>query len=1045
MKKGNQKGNPSFSKCVNTHKLIPIMGIIFILLGFLQTEVISQTIITVGASGANYTTIETAYVTGIPSTISGSYIIELQTNYTPSSESFPITLAAKTGASSSNTITIRPASGVTSAFNITANVTSQTFTFSGADYVIIDGRPGGTGTNKFITIENSNTGTSGATTNAIQFISDATYNVIKYCTIKGSFTGSTAGSGAISFYTATTTGNDNNTIQYCDLTGGSSGRPYALIGANGTSLKENDGNLIEYNNFYDHFVDTLSSYAISIGQYNNSFIIRNNSFYETTTFAPHSAILIPTGAYSYTHISIGNLSYGYEITNNYFGGKSSECGGSAMEIDGSTAPVAAASYKAILLSLGSSGITSIQGNTIKNISIKSNSTSMFSGIYLSALSSGGSVNIGDVTGNVIGSSTGTASIMLTSYYTLANTSYGIYLSGAGTINASNNTIGSITASNNTPASYPSSIIAINSAATGTQTINNNNIGSASTSNSIYSTSNLTAALVQVVRGIICAGNLTSATISGNTISNLRNDYAGTTANCGTYGIGVSLAGNYTIINNSICYLYNANGNTSNTEQGSVVGIFNVATGSSGTEGQHITGNNINNLYNTHPTAGVQPVGLYFKGLADGKDYSSNIANNFIHSIYKSSSSTSATIIGIHIDNNTTTTTYNIYRNIFNNIISLGTGENDNCLIYGVYESNTAKKINNIYFNTLYIGGSPNGNLNTMAIYIAGTNTSNQRDIRNNIFVNARSRTGGTGKHYAAYFGNATGLTVNYNAYYVSGTGGTLGYYPSADKTAIPIVTGQDANSQNINPTFTDPDVNGNSAADFQPTNALLDGAGVTITGYTTDYSGYSRTNPPSIGGIEFDNPLPVKLAAFTYNINNRNVLLKWTTASETNNSGFDIERKEISGEWNKIGFLKGKGTTNTATNYSFEDAKVETGKYQYRLKQTDYNGNFEYYTLTGNVEIGLPAKYKLSQNYPNPFNPITKIDYELPFNSFVSLKIYDVSGKEILNVINENSKAGYYTVDINANTLSSGIYYYRFYALSQNNNFSETKKMVLIK
>ena len=97
------------------------------------------------------------------------------------------------------------------------------------------------------------------------------------------------------------------------------------------------------------------------------------------------------------------------------------------------------------------------------------------------------------------------------------------------------------------------------------------------------------------------------------------------------------------------------------------------------------------------------------------------------------------------------------------------------------------------------------------------------------------------------------------------------------------------------------------------------------------------------------------------------------------------------------------------------------------------------------MEIALPKSYNLTQNYPNPFNPVTKIDYDLPFDSKVALILYDMLGREIKNIVNENQKAGYYTVVVNAHNLSSGTYFHRFIANSSGKNIIITKKMVLLK
>ncbi|MBK8984026.1 MAG: T9SS type A sorting domain-containing protein [Ignavibacteria bacterium] len=198
--------------------------------------------------------------------------------------------------------------------------------------------------------------------------------------------------------------------------------------------------------------------------------------------------------------------------------------------------------------------------------------------------------------------------------------------------------------------------------------------------------------------------------------------------------------------------------------------------------------------------------------------------------------------------------------------------------------------------------------------------------------------------------------------------------------------------------------------------------------------------------VENGGALPVELASFTSTISRNNVTLNWATSSEINNSGFDIERS-LSGttEWTKAGSVTGNGTTNEAKNYSFTE-RVNTGTYNYRLKQVDFNGNFEYFNLSSEITVGVPDAYKLSQNYPNPFNPSTKIDYDLPYDGKVSILLYDISGREVANLVNEVKTAGYYTATFNGANLASGMYFYRINATGTgNNNFISTKKMVLIK
>lgn len=196
-----------------------------------------------------------------------------------------------------------------------------------------------------------------------------------------------------------------------------------------------------------------------------------------------------------------------------------------------------------------------------------------------------------------------------------------------------------------------------------------------------------------------------------------------------------------------------------------------------------------------------------------------------------------------------------------------------------------------------------------------------------------------------------------------------------------------------------------------------------------------------------DSPLPVELASFTSSIDRRSVTLKWSTASELNNSGFDVERKSIGTEnsWSKVGSVAGAGSSTTIKNYSFTENNLNTGKYNYRLKQIDFNGNFRYYDLSGEVIIGVPSKFEISQNYPNPFNPSTKINFDLPFDSKVQIKIFDITGREVFQLVNEARTAGYHTVQFNASSMASGVYFYMISANGGNQSYAKTMKMVLVK
>ena len=196
-------------------------------------------------------------------------------------------------------------------------------------------------------------------------------------------------------------------------------------------------------------------------------------------------------------------------------------------------------------------------------------------------------------------------------------------------------------------------------------------------------------------------------------------------------------------------------------------------------------------------------------------------------------------------------------------------------------------------------------------------------------------------------------------------------------------------------------------------------------------------------GSTDDNPLPVELLSFTARAERNSITLNWTTGTEINNHGFDVERSSAEKEkkWVKTGFVNGKGNSNTETRYTFVDKGVNPGLYSFRLKQIDYNGNFRYFELGNDVNSAIPDEYELGQNYPNPFNPTTKINYSLPTDGFVTIKMFDVTGREIQTIVNEIKQAGYYTAEFNSFGIASGTY---FYCL-KTKDFYQVKKMVVLR
>jgi hypothetical protein len=188
-------------------------------------------------------------------------------------------------------------------------------------------------------------------------------------------------------------------------------------------------------------------------------------------------------------------------------------------------------------------------------------------------------------------------------------------------------------------------------------------------------------------------------------------------------------------------------------------------------------------------------------------------------------------------------------------------------------------------------------------------------------------------------------------------------------------------------------------------------------------------------------PIPVELTSFAASVQGKNVNLTWSTASEINNQGFEVQRK-TNNAWETIAFISGNGTTTESKSYSYTDdiSSINISTILYRLKQIDFDGTYEYSFIV-EVDGLVPDEYLLEQNYPNPFNPSTSIKYQMPENGFVTIKVYDMLGNEVATLVNEIQEAGNHSVEFDAATVSSGIYFY----IMQAGNFTQTKKMTLLK
>jgi len=199
--------------------------------------------------------------------------------------------------------------------------------------------------------------------------------------------------------------------------------------------------------------------------------------------------------------------------------------------------------------------------------------------------------------------------------------------------------------------------------------------------------------------------------------------------------------------------------------------------------------------------------------------------------------------------------------------------------------------------------------------------------------------------------------------------------------------------------------------------------------------------------IDFSGTIvPVELTTFTGKYNNNTVLLEWSTATELNNRGFEIQRSTAGSPFVTIAFVEGKGTTTESNNYSYVDRTIsQSTQYSYTLKQIDFNGSYHYSDVV-NLGKSLPLNFVLAQNYPNPFNPSTTISFGLPVSSNVSLDVYNLIGEKVTSIYQGELEAGNYEYNFDASNLSSGIYVYILNAVGHDlNQFTASKKMTLLK
>lgn len=815
-------------------------------------------LITVGPTGA-YPTL-TAALTALNSGISGAVTVELQSDYTPAyvtaNETFPIVIGSNSCFSTSNTVTIRPAANA-SGLVISAPDTAvgPTFDFVGGNYVTIDGRPGAAGSSISVTAAGSTNATnlniinSDTAGTVIRFNNGASNNNVKYCDLQGQNFNTTTMGGVVFFGSAGTYGNDNNTIEYCNIHSNSAVNLPTMgvysAGATNTGLNANfnDNDTIANCNIYDFFHASKNSCGVSITQGASNWVVNGNSLFQTANRT--SSSVYHRGIWVYTRIDASSVGNGFTITNNYIGGKAPLAAGTADSISYNN------TFDAIRLEVidgTTANPTLVQGNVVTNMYISSSSTTVvpFEGIIVT--NTAGYVNI---IGNTIGATTGNDAIKISTSTNTTSFSSALTISpkfAQAVINVRNNNVGSITTVNT-----GNSFAAFYSNAAGNMILDGNLFGSLTTANSIRALA--TGTSLTSIRGIFVgtAGGFYS--ITNNTIANLTNNSTSTSAGSQTAGILMAPSGAWTtnaIANNTVRNLYSATRYTSGSNNSVLIGICLQPTQ---TTAIAVTGNTIHSLSSgATPNSTVYMEGIFFGGSASVTN--NVISKNIVHSYNVTTADTSVNFRGIELNAGGASVT--------NNMVRLGIAPDGSAMTVPVridafLIGSTAAST--VYNNSAYVGGTGVGSswkFTTAFRKEAGSGTT---DIRNNIFINNRSNaaTATNSKHFAIVVNGVTGLTYGNNIYGYSGTGGAFASTTNNNTVGTAAyssawIASADNNSQVVDPLFIDPagsattvDLHITTAA-FSPAN----GAALPVAAVTDDIDGETRdAATPDVGADEF--------------------------------------------------------------------------------------------------------------------------------------------------------------------------------------------------
>ena len=712
-------------------------------------------------AGGDFTNLTTAIAQLQTCGITQATTLELNASYDGANEpAYPVVLPAISGASVTNTLTIREASGVSGKVLNNATVTPTavaTIDMNAGTYWIIDGRVGGTGSTKDLQITNSNL--SGT---AIRFINDASYNTVKYVDISG--VNNTITGGVVLFSTATTTGNDFNTVDNCNIRNAAT-TPVNGVYAEGTAAMTNDNNTLSNNNIYDYFNATLVTNGINVFSNSSAWTITGNRLYQSTnriytTGNTHRGINIATGeGYTVSGNVIGFANASGTGTTNMIG-NSVNLTGAFPTAYTTTGTSNVTRYIAINAAFTAAGaVSNIQNNTIAGFALyTSSSASTTNGVFCGINVTSGNVNIGTTTGNTIGATSGNSSIYIATTTSGAHV-VGIYTTSANTVAIQNNTFGAIDASG-TSASTRGGFTGIDTAGAGNYSITNNTIGNADATN-------------------IRSGYFLSA-------SNLTNNNGTATSTTGgtafLMGIRSTMTGNVLAVTGNTLRGWNTSGTTT-----AVTGIITSGTMTGTTPSVNVNTNSLGTSSRDFMTYSFATSGALVgisctNTVATVHNVNGNDIRGIVHAVAGSSAHTYITLTGATAASNVASVSDNTFTNLNVNTIGSVTFMSNS---YTVAATGT-QTINNNSIVTAFNKGGAGGTITldtTSASSTAGAVINHTNNNFSNITVTGAttiagwiSTDGGTAnKTYSGNtFSNWTGGSSSITAMSISNGGGNGG-------------------------------------------------------------------------------------------------------------------------------------------------------------------------------------------------------------------------------------------------------------------------------